>query len=167
MLHNVTHCEHILQPIPDLVSCIGDCFIYAWYYVFNLFSRLGASCILFQKLAWFLRTASYINDKMVLCYYNCCYSVVREKYFIKHSSEEIHAIGWYSLVATRCPSLPHKVVNISPCQENKLTIHTILSPKGETLQSTTCKHLREKEGSHVARVPLLLRTSANVSTEGC
>lgn len=118
--------------------------------------------------SWFLRTASYINDKMVLCCYNCCYSVVREKYFIKHSSKEIHAVGWYSLVATRCPSLPHKVANISPCwflQANEL--HTILSPKGETLQSTTCKHLREKEGLHVARVPLLLITSANVSTEGC
>ena len=114
---------------------------------------LDLGCLVYYFRSWFLRSASYINDKMILCCYNCCYSVVREKYFIKHSSEEIHAVGWYSLVATRCPSLPHKVVNISPCQENKLTIHTILSPKGETLQSTTCKHLREKEGSHVARVP--------------
>ena len=86
---------------------------YAWCYVFNLFFRFDDIMHIYLR-SCFLRTASYINDKMVLCYYNCCYSVVREKYFIKHSSEEIHAIGWYSLVATRCPSLPHKVVDISP-----------------------------------------------------
>lgn len=113
MLHVVTHCEHILQPIPDLISHTGDCLIYAWCYVFNLFFRFDDIMHIYLR-SWFLRTASYINDKMVLCYYNCCYSVIREKYFIKHSSEEIHAIGWYSLVATRCPSLPHKVVDISP-----------------------------------------------------
>ena len=105
---------------------------YAWCYVFNLFFRFDDIMHIYLR-SWFLRIASYVNDKMVLCYYNCCYSVVREKHFIKHSSEEIHAIGWYSLVA----SLPHTVVNISPTcwflQANKLTIHTISSPKGETL----------------------------------
>ena len=112
MLHNVTHCEHIL----------GDCFICI---VLCIFSQLGVVlCICF--ISWFLRTASYIKQD-------------REKYFIKHSSEEIHAIG-YSLVATHCPSLPHKVVTFCPVGFLwQTTIHTIPkeAPKGEKLQSTT------------------------------
>ena len=129
MLHVVTHCEHILQPTS---ATLGTALYMHGVMSLMFFFRFDDIMHIYLR-SWFLRTASYINDKMVLCYYNCCYSVVREKHFIKHSSEEIHAIGWYSLVA----SLPHTVVNISPpcwfLQANKLTIHTISSPKGETL----------------------------------